>query len=344
MKIRLAAVSLLFLAALPVRADYLDPKRPETLTSLRSRAQAGDASAMAVLAWALRYGIGVERKPDLSLELMKMSSEAGNPYGLFLLCEASDDGFGQPRDPAMAQALCTQALPGLKELAPQDAYAQYMLGYLYDHGLGGLKRNPEEASRWYQLSAAQGHPFAMNNLGFLYSQKQDFEQALKWYKRAAEQGDPSGMVNLGYAYQHGQGAATDFAAALKWYKLAAEGGDPAAFNNIGSLYAEGQGVTKSREEAVKWYRKAAEQGYAIAQYNLGLAYLLGQGAEQSDVEALSWLVKAAEQDLEEAQFEAGRLYLDGNGVVQNREQARHWLELATAKGHRQAQDLLNRRF
>lgn len=340
---RLALCVWLLLAG-AAQADYLNPRQPATLTTLRDRARRGDAAAVGILGWALRYGIGVDKNPHLALELMKVAAEANHPYGLFLLCEASDDGYGQPRDAAMAQTLCAQARPGLQQLAGQDAYAQYMLGYLYDHGLGGVAASPADALRLYRLAANQGHPFAMNNLGYLYSQQQNFAEALKWYTQAAEQGDPSAQDNLGYAYQHGQGVDQNYTLALKWYTQAAAQRDASALNNLGAMYAAGQGVTANPAQAVGWYRQAAEQGYAVAEYNLGLAYLLGRGVEPSDSQALVWLVKASEQGMPEAQYEAGRIYLDGSSQLQDRAQARRWLQAATEQGHREAQDLLMRRF
>lgn len=341
---RFALSALALLLALPAQAEFINPRQPQTLTELRQKARNGDAASVAIIGWALRYGIGVDKNASLALELIKTAAQAGNPYGLFLLCEASDDGFGQPRDPAMAKVLCGQALPGLKVLAPHDAYAQYMLGYIYDHGLGGEASDHTQASRLYQLAAAQGHPFAMNNLGYIYSEQKNYPEAIKWYTKAAEQGDPSAQDNLGYAYQHGQGVKQDYAAAMKWYKMAADQHDASAINNLGAMFAEGQGVSKNPETAVGMYRQAADLGYAVAEYNLGLAYLLGRGVAASDAQALIWLVKASEQGMPEAQYEAGRIYLDGASTLQNYEQARRWLQAATAQGHRQAQDLLMRRF
>ncbi|MEN7342736.1 MAG: hypothetical protein AAAFM81_07305 [Pseudomonadota bacterium] len=44
-----------------------------------------------------------------------------------------------------------------KELAPiGDKYAQYMVGYMLENGLG-TQRNPIEAAAWFELAAERGH-------------------------------------------------------------------------------------------------------------------------------------------------------------------------------------------
>lgn len=325
-----------------VRADYTDPR--SQLTELNDRATAGDPAAQALLGWSLRYGVGMQRDPIKALEMIQSASDSLNPFGLFLLCEATDDGYGVPRSRQRAASICAQAVPGLIQLATAgDAHAQYMLGYIYDRGLGAA-REPSASLDWYTQAAEQGHPFAQNNLGFLYKQQQNWQESLKWYTQAAEQGDATAQNNLGYAYQHGEGVTKDMAAAMKWYKLAAEQGDAAAINNIASLFAQGLGVEADIAAAARWYRLAADRGHPVAQYNLGLAYLLGKGVPLNHPEALVWLLRAAEKGLPEAQYEAGKLYLEGAGITVNRGEAERLLQLAAAQGHRQANDLLMRRF
>lgn len=328
----------------PARAEFINPRQPTASSELQDRVAAGDPAAQALLGWSLRYGVGVTRDPLRSLEMIQNASESGHPFGLFLLCEATDDGYGVPRNHERAAGICAKALPGLNELASAgDAHAQYMLGYVYDRGLGTAK-DPSASLDFYTRAAEQGHPFAQNNLGFLYKQQQNWDQALNWYTRAAEQGDATAQNNLGYAYQHGEGVSQDMQAAMKWYKLAAEQGDASAINNIASLFAQGLGVEADPAAAARWYRLAADRGHPVAQYNLGLAYLLGKGLVVSHPDALIWLLKAAEKGLPEAQYEAGKLYLEGTGVTLNPTEAQRLLQLAARQGHRQANDLLMRRF
>lgn len=69
--------------------------------------------------------------------------------------------------------------------------AQFLLGYMYDMGLG-VNQNYAEAMRLYRMAAAQGHEIAHINIAYMFEKgrgvtKNDAE-ALRWNKMAATQG------------------------------------------------------------------------------------------------------------------------------------------------------------
>ena len=51
--------------------------------------------------------------------------------------------------------------------------------------------------------------------------KQDYDEALKWYQQAATQGHTESMYRLAWAYSNGLGVETDHKEALAWYHRAA---------------------------------------------------------------------------------------------------------------------------
>ncbi len=57
---------------------------------------------------------------------------------------------------------------------------------------------------------------------------QDYQEAVRWYQKAAEQGHAWAQVNLGLMYARGQGLAQDYVQAYRWYTLAAGQGDDLA--------------------------------------------------------------------------------------------------------------------
>ncbi len=73
-----------------------------------------------------------------------------------------------------------------------DAYAQYMVGWLYNNGKG-TTRNYREAFKWLSKAANQGNVSAMNELAILYENGnrvgQNFTEAVRWYRNAANKGD-----------------------------------------------------------------------------------------------------------------------------------------------------------
>ena len=165
-----------------------------------------------------------------------------------------------------------EAIKWAQKSALQDnAFAQNLLGYIYDNGFG-LEQNYEEAVKWYQLSAEQGYGIAQYNLGSMYFNgrgiEQNYEEAVKWYRLAAEHGRVKAQVSLGNIYRDGLGVKQDYEEAIKWYRMAADQGNSKARNNLGDMYYGGLGVEQNYKEALKWYRLSAEQGDSYAREKL----------------------------------------------------------------------------
>jgi len=80
--------------------------------------------------------------------------------------------FGQDFDAGLSafnRGDYAQAFQELQPLADQgDAFAQAILGVMYEHGTG-VPEDDAEAVRWYRLAADQGYAFAQYNLGSMYA-------------------------------------------------------------------------------------------------------------------------------------------------------------------------------
>lgn len=77
----------------------------------------------------------------------------------------------------------------LKELAEEGhPHAQVAIATIYHLGLGDLKRDEDEALKWYVLAATQGNGLASNNYGAILHSRGDQEGAIQWYSKAREQG------------------------------------------------------------------------------------------------------------------------------------------------------------
>ena len=228
----------------------------------------------------------------------------------------------------------------LRQLASEgDAEAQFRLGRLYDWGLeprGG--KNFEEAMKWYQKAAAQGHLEAQTALAVMYSFGKgtavDNVLAAQWYREAAERGNANAQNNLGSLYENGTGVALDYDEAVKWFRRAADQGWARAQTNLGKAYDLGHGVPQDGAEAVKWYRRAAEQGDQNGQFAVAYMYhtgttLAGMPAGEPDLaEALKWCRKSADQGHPGAAYGLGVSYAEGDGVPQDRVEGLSWLIVA----------------
>lgn len=85
-----------------------------------------------------------------------------------------------------------------------SATAQFDIGYMYENGKG-VKTNNEQAFKWYERAAKQGHSDAQTSLGHMYSRgssvPQDYNQAVYWYQQAARQGNSRAQRNLMVVYE-----------------------------------------------------------------------------------------------------------------------------------------------
>ena len=245
-----------------------------------------------------------------------------------------------------------------------NAQAQFCIGRYYDIGRG-VRRDYNEAVKWYRKAAEQDYVYAFYelevieclrkpaeqgdvcaqfNTGIYYFEdgvQQDYIEAVKWFMKAAEQGHISAQCNLGYCYAYGLGVEQDYTKAIKWYLEATEQGCAEAQNNLGVCYAKGQGVGQDYTKVIKLYKKAAEQGNRTAQCNLGDCYKDGNGIKQDLSEAVKWYCKAAVQGDIEAQYNLGICYQNGQGVEQNEIEAQNWFRLAANGGHTKAKEMLD---
>ena len=227
-----------------------------------------------------------------------------------------------------------------------DALGQYLYGLMNQGGgWGGMAADIHRAIELYRLSAEQGFPRSIAQLGVNYrlgvGVEQNLEQAVYLLRMASEMGNAFGQNHLGNMYLIGDGVPQDYVQAVYWTRLSAEGGNAASQNNIGFRYYLGQGVTQSYDRAAYWYRIAAENGSPVGQSNLGYMYQRGLGVPQDYEQAAYWFRQAAYQGNLWGGYRLGLLYRDGNGVEQDYVAALHWLNWAAGGGHENAQAALD---
>lgn len=114
--------------------------------------------------------------------------------------------------------------------------ADYMLGYLAQHGLGRPWSYREAAER-YRSAADAGLPEAQLALGELYLEglgvERDEAEGAAWVVRAADAGHAPALYRLGELRFHGVGVAQDFDAALEAFAAAADLGSGRAADFLG---------------------------------------------------------------------------------------------------------------
>lgn len=229
----------------------------DTLAVHLQKAEQGDASAQATLAFMYAKGIGTDKNEIEAVKWYQKAAEQGHLNSQFNLGVIYAKGRGIEQDYG-------KAFMWYQKAAEQgDVTAQATLAMMYMKGIG-TERNYAAAFNWYYSAAEKGHLNSMFHLGEMYAKGigtgNNPELAFDWYRRAAENGHVNAQMNLGYMYGKGYGTDRDDTESYHWYRKAAESGHPTAQYNLGVIYSKGRGVSRNVEEAKKWYQKAADQG------------------------------------------------------------------------------------
>ncbi len=212
-----------------------------------------------------------------------------------------------------------EKFPEYKQLAEQkDAEAQYMLGRFYELGVG-TARNLENASKYYQLSAAQGNPIGQYLLGryyFLFGDEIPKNRALafKMCLGSALQGYPQAQYYLAMFFEQGIGVPQDLSHAIQWYLISEKQGVTEAnikLQNIQSSLVRVESETQHKSDSTLaepedekatflLYRSSAGIGNSTADYQLGNAYEYGKGVQRNFSEAIKWYKSAKNKGNPEA--------------------------------------------
>ena len=151
--------------------------------------------------------------------------------------------------------------------ADGDADAQYILGQMYNIGLG-VPQDLVEAVRLSRLAADQGHATAQYILGVMYGNgqvvSQDYAEAVRLYRLAADQGNAFAQTNLGLMYENGYGVLQDSVTAHMWYNIGAANGNELGGTNR-DIIAEGM-TQQAVEQAQAMARDCMSSGYQNCGY------------------------------------------------------------------------------
>ena len=97
---------------------------------------------------------------------------------------------------------------------------------------------------------------------------QSYEEAVKWYEKAARQGHARGQYGLGLMYDNGKGVPQSYQKAMEYYELSARQGDAFAEYNLGCMFYNGHAVEKDVNKARELLTRSAKHGYEDAISNL----------------------------------------------------------------------------
>jgi CHAT domain-containing protein/tetratricopeptide (TPR) repeat protein len=154
------------------------------------RAESGDAYSQAVLSMYYCLGYLADKDLNKSAKYAMKSAAQGSPLGIYRLGIMRGLGLGMKKDEAQAKMLKIKSFEGLKGMS-EDPYALCELAQMAEEGIG-VKKNEEEATKLYKLSADLGYAPAMYIYGTCVATGKgtlkNEESALIYIKKAADLG------------------------------------------------------------------------------------------------------------------------------------------------------------
>lgn len=300
--------------------------------------------AMRVASLWYRDGQGIERDPDLALNLLSDAARQGEVKAQYELAKMYQDGVVVERD-------SQEAVRWMRRAADQGFVdAQMALAMLYLQG-EIVKANQEESKRLLQQVVEAGDSFTLwrlarevENLG---SSSLLREAATALYKQSAlktpapnlilQQGakaSPSLNVAMAAFELEHYGAAK-----THWKSLDEKQRSPEAQYMLGHVFEHGFGVEPDMDKAEQWYAKSASQGYEKAMKMVERMFDSAMEAyRRGDLPvALAGWERAARQGDVAAMYNAGLMHRHGEGSPVNMELALEWWLKAAEEGHAKAQ-------
>lgn len=185
-------------------------------------------------------------------------------------------GKGTPKNPAESKRWLLEAANH------GHAHAQSLVGDGCRIGIYGMKRDRQEAYRWYHLSARQDYADAWFKLSemhsdYKYPEERDERKSFEYCKKAAELGSSYAVYKLAEKYRYGKGTDTDINRAVECYMQAVEMNNDYAMRALAYMYKKGDNLEQNLEEAFRLYKLAADQGDIQAKYEVAEMYRRGEG-------------------------------------------------------------------
>ncbi|MBD3728131.1 MAG: SEL1-like repeat protein [Sphingomonadales bacterium] len=220
----------------------------------------------------------------------------------------------------IARVLKRNSLVNLTRAAEAgDPVAQYVLGYVYQHGTGA-KKNAKKAQDWFEKSAAQGNAAGETALAyFLLTQPNpDQQRALALYRAAAAQGYAKAQSHLAFALWNGTLVPEDKDQALALFEQASQSG------HVFATFALAQYSPERRPVAEQRLREIAAKGNAEGDNWLCELYYV----DLNVAAVAGHCEKAALAGYPAARAIWAGMLARGDGTTRDDRQASYWAKLA----------------
>ena len=159
-----------------------------------------------------------------------------------------------------------------------------------------------------------------------------FDNAFKYFQLAAEQGHMEAQFWLGKMYEEGKGVSASKKHANKWYAIAAEQGHAAAQYKLADYY-----LTEGIFEILGVDVDSETVDDEIAALSASMSEEEIENATKPVTEnGLKWLMLSAEQGFTDAMYDLGKIYDEGEIVPQDINKAKELYTQVIEKGNKKA--------
>lgn len=239
-------------------------------------------------------------------------------------------------------------LQTLKQAALDDAEAQRLLGFLYEHGCG-VEKDVQSAFNLYRKAARSGDSKAAYNVGVMCLDRENYPSLciLTENERISlgesslwdgiKNGNSDAMAFLGEAKVRGIILPLDLANGLELLRMSHREGNSEGTFRLAKCCECGIGCEVDVERAVELLERAVAGGHGQAAYELGYRYFEGIGVETDVQKALSLFKASADAGWHEGLAYEGEILAMGlHGVNRNVEAGAQYLQKAASQGNARA--------
>ena len=265
-------IASLFLLCFSLGQTAEEPRKTEGVkysSELLKMAENGDAESQRKLGQCYLVGEGIKKNNEVGIRWLQKAAEVENLNALVLLFGIYFKGeCGTARDTEKGISYLVKVADKRtndKQAREYVAGFQAILGNFYETG-SGVKKNINEALKWYEKSANAGNALGEASLGALYYDgkgvSKDSAKAFQLFEKSAMKNDVRGMTGLAMCYYKGDGIAKDYVKAYEILKRIVQVDDKqeSALKILGLCYYYGHGVEKYEETAKDYFIKAKNSG------------------------------------------------------------------------------------
>lgn len=203
----------------------------------------------------------------------------------------------------------------------------------------GLKKNEQQAKKFFENAATNGNPAAQYELAMMYEKgigcEQSYELAATWMRRACLQKEPRAMVHKAKEL-----ISTDDEAAIEQATAllveAVQSGNAEAHYEYGLLLTGPNDTGKTNPEAINHIKTAAEKGWEQAM----LFMLFYEQSAGNYKEAYRWAKTLSQMGNHIGTKQMADYYYNGQGVKRDKELAKDLYRTAANAGNKEAAKIL----